>query len=286
MCPSCGKETTALIPIDPGLRLRLQSVPNRSTDLIPNETCTECHRDLVKASAKGAVLRAELIQKEQNRLALWQGRVALIKKAKDYLQHKDFSQAAVHLEKYIRVLEIVYEQKPGTLTPELFRNEARRGELTIIAAAYWDLLRIYDINAAFAERQMLAAKQLGRFARYTPVFANIIRRAEKQMKKARNPAAFKLFLKISDELRPRCFIATAAFEGPDDTVDSLCEFRDYVLLQHPAGRVLIEAYYRLSPPLANALDQAPVLKPAARAALRWAASGLNATFSLKHRGEL
>ncbi len=64
-----------------------------------------------------------------------------------------------------------------------------------------------------------------------------------------------------------CFIATSAL-GPDDSsVDTLRAFRDTHLSTNSAGRGFISAYYRLSPPIAEYIDDHPALKPVVRAAL-------------------
>ena len=55
-----------------------------------------------------------------------------------------------------------------------------------------------------------------------------------------------------DWLRDRCFIATAAYgteTAPE--LDILRDFRDQVLLENTLGSRFVDAYYRLSPPVAD-----------------------------------
>jgi hypothetical protein len=264
------------VQIDTGMRLRLQQ--SGGLNPAPDAVCSGCYGVLGKMVSKGATLRAEQQAKEQNRLMLWKNRVALVKQAKQYLAQKAFSDAAVAYEKYLRVLEIVYETTPGGLNPELFKKDAKSQEITVIASVYWDLMRIYDTHNRYQERQLKAAEKLALFIRFSPIFPQIIRKAESQTRTAKNPEAFRRFLKLSNASRPRCFIATAAFDGQrTEAVDTLCLFRDHFLKKSRLGRRAVVLYYSVSPSIATFLDRHPCLKPAVRAVLRWIASRLKET---------
>jgi hypothetical protein len=66
-----------------------------------------------------------------------------------------------------------------------------------------------------------------------------------------------------------CFIATAAFGSrlaPE--VQVLRNFRDQYLVTNRPGRLFVAAYYRLSPPVADAIRPHPMLRAATRAVLR------------------
>lgn len=64
---------------------------------------------------------------------------------------------------------------------------------------------------------------------------------------------------------PTCFIATAAYGTPfEGRLATFRGFRDDVLLKTALGAALVDAYYTLSPPMADAVAQSPVLAGAAR----------------------
>lgn len=73
----------------------------------------------------------------------------------------------------------------------------------------------------------------------------------------------------------RCFIATAAYGSPlHDRLRLFRKFRDHVLLASAPGRALVEAYYRVSPPLAGWIAQHPTAREVARRLLEVPASAL------------
>ncbi len=264
-CPYCGDTVPSLISINTGMRTALQQNPDLKT--VPDAVCAGCHAILSKMISMGAVLRSKAQAKEQNRLLLWRNRVSLVRKAKDHLAAREFGESAVYFEKYLRVLELVYDKKPGELTPDLFSTDARRQEMTVVASVYWDLMRIYDQSPRYKERQTAAAVKLGAFVRFTPIYGHIMRKAETMTRTAKNPDVFKHFLKISNKNRPRCFIASAAFEGADDpTIETLRLYRDRVLRKDAVGRRFTRLYYRYSPPVARLIDRGPA---SLRAALRF-----------------
>jgi hypothetical protein len=65
-----------------------------------------------------------------------------------------------------------------------------------------------------------------------------------------------------------CFIATAAYGSYlDGHVETLRDFRDQYLVTNPVGSALVSVYYKLSPPVAEFIDDHPALKPVVRVGL-------------------
>jgi hypothetical protein len=265
-CPRCGNPTNDLHGLDAAVIAKLREAGQ--TEAIPSQVCGNCYAQLAGSVARGSLLMAREKAKEQKKLMLWKSRVNLIKKARQSMSEKAFSDAAVAYEKYIKVLEVVFDAKPGELKPEQFKDSARTQELTIVASAYWDLLRIYDTSNKYGERQANAAKKLAQFLKFTPIFPDIIRKAESFQRSAKNPGVIKSFLKMADENRGRCFIATAAFQYHSPEVAALTQFRDFYLMKSTSGQVFVKVYYRLSPSIAWILDRTPFLRPVVRKCLR------------------
>ena len=266
-CPRCGVQVTELHAVPADLIMKMQA----TGESIPPQACVGCISEIQRAVAatSGGVLMAQERAKEQHRLSLWKNRVQLIRQARTCMNQKMYTEAAAAYEKYIKIMEIVFECKKGELKPELFKESARHTELTVVASVYWDLLRIYDMSDRYAERQSNCARQLASFIRFTPIYPDIIRKAESFQRSAKNPAVIKQFLKLSSESRPRCFIATSAFESVYAVeVQQLRFFRDQRLESSLPGRVFIRFYYKFSPRIACTLDKHSWAKPAFRALLR------------------
>lgn len=78
-----------------------------------------------------------------------------------------------------------------------------------------------------------------------------------------------------------CFVATACFASPhQQTVVTLRRFREVVLKKHTFGRSLVKNYYRISPPLAEAIRRYPVLRHPITIALALLAGLLSRCFRL------
>lgn len=266
-CPRCGSKVFELQAIDSALADKIKE--NGNTETLPAQVCITCFTQLAGSIARGSVLHAREKAKEQKKLMLWKSRVNLIKKARQHMNEKAYSDAAVQFEKYIKVLEMVFDVQPGGLTPEAFKDAARTQELTVVAGVYWDLLRIYDTSEAYGERLRTSATKLAQFLKYTPIYPDILRKAEAFSKIAKNPAVIRNFIKGASENKGKCFIATAAFDSPlAIEVIELQKWRDQVLLATFCGRIFVNLYYCISPLIAAFLNRNPALKPYVRQLLR------------------
>ncbi len=267
-----------LVPIDAGMRLVLASVS--SNGALPNLVCPSCYAELTGAVSQGLKLRLEKDARERNKLMLWKSRVNLIKQARSLMSQKAYSEAAVAYEKYLRVLEMVYNKKKGDLSPEVFNNSTRSKELTVVASVYWDLIRIYDTSPRYGNRMGQAAGKLSQFLPFSPLYPDIVKKAESFSRTAKNPGVVKNFLKSTKSNRGRCFIATAVFaNGLAPEVVILRQFRDQYLLQRALGRFAIAAYYKHSPPIAQWISKNPWVRspliPVFRLIARAAQKSLN-----------
>lgn len=269
VCPSCSLNVPEIYPVELALQERIHKL-DPGFD-IQDQMCKSCINDLrKKAFGSGGMLLARERAGEERKKKLWQSRVALVKRGHALMSNKSYSEAAVSYEKYLKVLEMVFSCPPGQLTPESLKESAKTAELTIIVGAYWDLLRIYDANSKFADRQKHAALQLAKFINYTPVYPDIMKKAAIFAKHAKHPDIVKTFMNNAKKRRTRCFVATSAFEAPSSfEVQFLRVYRDQILKNSFWGRKFILFYYKTSPYIASFLDRQKWLKPLVRAILRF-----------------
>jgi hypothetical protein len=256
-CPRCGTLAEEFLPIEPGMRVALQEAGEAN---VPDRVCSACYEQLSSSVSQGLKLRMERDMREKNKMVMWKNRVHLIKNARGLMTHKAYSEAAVQYEKYLRVLEVVYNLKKGELAPAVFNNSSRSKELTVIASVYWDMLRIYDTSPRYTDRMQHSAEKLAMFLPFSPIYPDILKKAELFAKGAKNKPVMRNFLKLTKSRRGPCFIATAAYAEQPLAVELhiFRRYRDEVLRQRPLGRYVIYAYYRCSPPLARALRKSKI----------------------------
>ncbi|MBT4761486.1 MAG: hypothetical protein HOO06_07310 [Bdellovibrionaceae bacterium] len=265
-CPLCKSPVSNLLKISSGMKVALESTGQASS--LPPEVCDSCYDSLTGQVSKGVKLRVEEEAKAKNKVMLWKNRVNLVKQGRQLMAQRAFTEAAVSYQKYIKVLEIVYDLKPGQLSPKIFSNSSKSKELTVITTVYWDLLRIYDTSPRYHKKMDGVAKKLLEFGAFCPIFPDIVRKADSFSRKAKNKDAMKRFLKQTNFKRG-CFVATSAFDSylaPE--VIFLREFRDQKLLPTFTGRVIIRVYYAISPVIASFMNANKSIKPIVRMILQ------------------
>ena len=266
-CPNCHAETEELITVDAGLRLRIQEISGSAE--VPSHVCAACIPQLQDELSQGAQLLAQQRARAEQIQKMWETRIDLIKQGRLYMDQKLYSEAAVSYEKYLKVLELSFQVEPGGLKPELFADAQFKKEITVIVGVYWDLFRLYDQNPQLEDRMKIAGTQLASFARFSPIFPDIVRRAMQFKSHAKHPTYVKQFLKMVNAERPQCFVATFAFEDKTaHEVLALRTFRDQVLKKSKLGRQFVHLYYQWSPVAVRALSPWPATKPALRVVLR------------------
>lgn len=264
-CPHCQSPATDLLPVSLALRHKFKVIQPNVT--LPNAVCSNCIDALNgKLDQRSTILINEK-SKEETKARLWRSRVTLLKNGRNLMARKSYGEAVVSYEKYLRLLETVFDAKESGLQPEMLKERQSTKELTIIASVYWDLLRVYDTNEKYRKRMEATAQKLVQFAPFTPITIDIVKKADSYRSKARNPDIFKQLSRDLMYKKNFCFIATCLFEDPRDGhyINKLQLFRDSVLLKSLAGKVLVFIYYRVSPTLAHTLDHIPWIK----APLRW-----------------
>ncbi len=267
-CPQCSLDVPEIIPIDAELRSRL--IDSDPEFPVNQEICRSCISTLRrKASTSGGLLMAQERAKDDRKVKLWKSRTSLVRQGHSQMANKLYSEAAISYEKYLKLVEMVFECPKGQLTPQLLKEAAKTAELTVISGVYWDLIRVYDTSDQYGERQKLAAKQLSAFVPFTPIFNDIVRKAAIFQRQARHPEVIKTFLASASKKQSRCFVATAAFNSADvPEVLFLRDFRDTKLKTNFCGRKFVALYYRVSPRLASFLDNHAYAKPFVRLILR------------------
>ncbi len=263
-CPRCKQLADQFFSIDAGMRLALRDAG--VAEVLPDQVCPTCYESLTGHVSQGLKLRMERDMREKNKMIMWKNRVHLIKNARSLMSQKAYSEAAVQYEKYLRVLEMVYNLKKGELSPAVFNNSSRSKELTVIASVYWDLMRIYDTSPRYGERMQSSATKLSQFLPFSPLYPDIIKKADVFGRSAKNQVVIRGFLKNTKSKRGPCFIASAAFADEPFAPELyiLREFRDQVLRPWYLGRQLIWIYYQTSPPMAAWLSNSQLKMRATR----------------------
>ena len=244
-CPRCESHVEDLLNIDAGMRLALQA--SGYNDAVPQSVCPVCYSQLSSITSRGAKLRAEASARQQNIKILWRNRIKLLKRARQAMKKRRFSEAAVLYEKYLRVVDLAFNKDNWTIEPTDFRG-VKRKEITAIVSVYWDLIRIYDTGSRYDDKIGKVANKLVEFFPYSKGQQDLAKRINAFAKTARNSKEVRDIAKRLRVKKGLCFIATAVYGDPNcRQVLTLKKYRDDVLLLSPHGRFFVKTYYKLSP---------------------------------------
>jgi hypothetical protein len=275
-CPHCGVNTTLLHPIEEGMRLRLEK---EGTTITVEAVCTNCFKNLSKQLSHATLMQAEQTIQTNHKKNLWQNRLALIKQAHNHIGRKEHSEAAICFEKYLKILQIIYEKEFSELNANMFGDNPK--EVTVMCSSLWALVEIYDLHAQYKERQEACAVKVGELLPYTNLFANLVKNAAIKTRHGNNPAAYRKLLQAANVKTGNCFIASIAFEDRNDpTLVTLRQFRSQVLIRTSLGKTFVRSYYRYSPAIANRLQHFSAIKTVLRRVLPVFAKILKYLFKL------
>ena len=258
-CPRCESESSDLAPVSLSLRQKYQVV--RPDETLPNALCSNCMNEINNFLGQRSNILVSERTKEDAKSRLWRSRVTLLKNARNLMKKKSYGEAIVTYEKYLKLLETVFEVKESVLSPEIFKEKLATKELTVIVSVYWDLLRVYDTNEKYRPRMLTTAQKLVQFAPFTPVTIDIVKKADAHRGKSKNPDVFKNLSRDLMYKKNFCFIATCVFSEKKNYpyIHKLQWFRDHYLMKSTLGQVLIFIYYSISPTLARCIDGTPLV---------------------------
>lgn len=286
-CKKCLGEFDEFIKLDAGMKLRLQEIGNEAHSY--EKVCNNCFNIIKDEINQGAKLMAEQNQIEQNKKMLWKNRVGFIQEARERMNVRSFSEAAVLYEKYLRALEITHDVQPGQLDPMIFNAPGKQSELTILCTVYWDLFKIYDASDKYLDRQQRIGQHLLAIVPHSTVQSDLLKKSERFVREAKNTDNAREFLiKLREATgQSGCFIATAAFGSYEqENVVVLRQFRDQVLEKTLVGKNLIRFYYAVSPGIAKRIAKSPSAKKLTRSMIRPIAMLLASKYNLNNTPHL
>jgi len=204
-CRLCQTATPNLVNLDPGFKKSLENsgVANPAPDAI----CGHCFKEWKRKISSGVKVTAEKEARKHLASDLWKNRLQFVKQARNLFNSNLFAEAASSYEKYIKVLEVAFNSKLAGMKPAHFVEKPK--EVGLLCSVFWDLMVIYDADVSLHPKQLIVSRKLAEFCKYSKVYSSLIRRAELEYRRAKNPAAFKLFLDSCNVKIGRCFVANA-----------------------------------------------------------------------------
>lgn len=135
-------------------------------------TCTKCLGTLKRGAVNPKELQHSKKAEDAQKQAMWSSRGDLLKQAYQALKENHFANASKNFEAYIRILEVVFDQKPGNLNPDHFREMNKIDEMKTLVLVYWELTQIFDgKNERLTDEY---CNQLGKFGRCSPLKVSLL----------------------------------------------------------------------------------------------------------------
>lgn len=232
--------------------------------------CEKCAAKRFSSKVRKSIQDAVDRQHEQRQRESWRKRVAIAKRGMQLYEQNKYIEALRVFNEYISIVERHNGVSPGALHPDLFDEKKGAIEILLITGIYWDLAKIYDhVKGKEIEMRLCLEK----YVAFSIRRRHLLLASEAMRRHIRSGRCVHKddFRNAHNELRAqlsRCFIAGALFGPASPQVAALCAFRDRTLLASRAGRLFVEVYYRLSPPVACLLLRMPPLAWFFRALLR------------------
>lgn len=232
--------------------------------------CGNCASKRFSHKVRKTIQEAFERRQEQLQMQAWQKRMATARRATDLYEAGKYSESLRALLEYVAILERRYGVAPGGLSPGLFDPVKEGHEVLLLAGIYWDMAKIYD---RIKNRRGEMRHALNKFVEFSVDRPHLILASEGMRRyinsdKCVNRIDFNNTHRILRSRLAKCFIASAVFGPTSPEVLALREFRDRRLMKSAAGRALVEAYYRLSPPIAETLYRTPSAAAVTRVVLR------------------
>ena len=252
-CPVCEAPNVMLKDVGGGIKV-----------------CEKCAAKRFSSKVRKSIQEAFDRRQEQAQRDSWVKRITIAKLGMDHYDKKKFPEALHAFREYIRILETRYGCGPNGLRQSIFDPKTEGNEILFLAGIYWDIAKIYD---RMKDRETDMRNALAKYVEFAVGKPHLILASEAMRKyikteKCHHKEDFNRTHRILRSHLSTCFIATAVFEARSPEVRTLRRFRDHQLLSNTPGRLLVKAYYRLSPPLALRLAGAPRAAAAVRMALR------------------
>lgn len=241
------------------------------------KVCEKCASKRFSSKVRKSIQEAFDRQMLQAQRENWKKRMMLARKGMEHYDNAKWAEALKVFRDYIGILETHYSLPPGGLHPSIFVTEKEKGEILLIAGIYWDMAKIYDRMKGRQTDMRLALNKFLIFSIDRPhlIVASEAMRRYIGSGKCVHVEDFQNTHRLLRSKLAKCFIASAIY-GPDSPeVEILRHFRDAKLSKNPVGRAFIDAYYKFSPPVAEAMAKAPLAASFARVILNRIVKRLN-----------